>query len=119
MKMLKVPGRRSIAVTLFLGVAAVVVLYVFNPDTHGFYPRCPLFMLTKWQCAGCGTLRAAHCLLHGDISGAIAFNPILVIACPLVALFSFKPALAYKWYLVGIVLIVVIAYSIWRNLLPC
>jgi len=97
-------------------VVLLAVLYRFNPESHGFYPRCPLFMLTGLKCAGCGTLRAAHCVLHGNISQAIAFNPLLVVAVPLLAVLLFKPRWAYNRYVGWGIAILVIAYSIGRNL---
>ena len=112
----EMPKRNKIAAIALMAAVAGVVLYAFNPEAHGFYPRCPLFVLTKLQCAGCGSLRAAHCLLHGDISRAFAFNPILVLAVPLLTLLLFKPALAYKVYLGWAVFAVVVVYSVWRNL---
>ena len=113
--MREIPRRYRVAAAALVAGVAGVALYAFNPETHGFYPRCPLYVLTGLQCAGCGTLRAAHSLLHGDIAQAFAFNPILVLAVPLMALLLFKPALAYKWYLGWVVLAVVIGYSVWRN----
>ena len=114
--MRQIPRRYHIAAAALVAGVAGVVLYAFSPEAYGFYPRCPLYVLTGLQCAGCGTLRAAHSLLHGDIAQAIAFNPVLVVAAPLMALLLFKPALAYKGYVGWAALIVVIGYSVWRNL---
>ncbi len=100
---------------LVIFLAAVALLYVFDPERHGFYPRCPLYVVTEWQCAGCGTLRAAHRVLHGDIQGAMAFNPILGVAVPLVLLLALKPALAYNRFVGWGVVVVVVLYSVWRN----
>ena len=105
-----------VSISVAVSVALLVVLFCFNPEGHGFYPRCPLFLLTGWQCAGCGTLRAAHHLLHGHLSQAIALNPLLVVAVPFLAVLALKPAWAYRpvvgWGGVG----VVVAYSVLRNL---
>jgi hypothetical protein len=69
----------------FAGAGATVVLYRFAPEQHGFYPRCFFHALTGLQCPGCGTLRAAHRLLHGDVAGAFHFNPLMVTLSPLFA----------------------------------
>jgi hypothetical protein len=79
---------RSVGIAVAGGLAAVagaVTLRVFDPVLYGFYPRCPLFVLTGLFCPGCGALRAAHLLLHGDLPGALSFNPLLVISLPLLA----------------------------------
>jgi len=65
-------------------VAAALVLYFFAPDQHAFYPRCLFHAVTGLQCPGCGGLRAAHRLLHGDLAGAWRFNPLFVTAIPVV-----------------------------------
>ena len=94
----------------------VAVLYAFNPESHGLYPRCPLFMLTGLQCAGCGTLRALHCLLHGDVARAVSFNPILALGVPLLIVLALRPQWGYNRCLGWGVAVVVIAYSILRNI---
>ncbi len=73
-----------------LALAAVIafgtaVLYRWNPATAGFYPSCPFFALTGWYCPGCGSTRALHQLLHGNLGTAFDLNPLLVMALPLVA----------------------------------
>ena len=62
---------------------AALILYFFAPDQYRFYPRCAFYALTGWQCPGCGGLRAAHHLLHGDFVGAWRLNPLLVGLLPL------------------------------------
>ena len=48
-------------------------------------PRCPSKLITGYDCPGCGTQRALHALLHGDIAGAWRFNPYLFFAVPFLA----------------------------------
>ena len=112
------PTLRTVAVLILVAVfvALLLILYKFNPESYGCYPRCPLFMLTGLQCAGCGTARAAHALIHGNIPRAIAFNPILVVAVPLLLLLLLKPKWAYNRYVGWGVGVVVFGYSAWRNL---
>jgi len=98
-----------------VAVALLAVLYCWNPESHGFYPRCPLFVLTGLQCAGCGTLRALHCMLHGEFSRALAFNPLLVFAVPLLLLLSIKREWCFNRYVGWSAVVIVVAYSIWRN----
>src|SRR5262245_39527865 len=77
------------AVAIVAGAVALV-LFFFPPDRYWFYPRCVFHSLTGLDCPGCGGLRAAHRLLHGDLAGAFAFNPLLVLLSPVLG-----------WFLIG------------------
>ncbi|HYJ78947.1 MAG TPA: DUF2752 domain-containing protein [Longimicrobiaceae bacterium] len=67
------------------GAAAAAVLYRFDPLQVGWYPRCVLFVVTGIYCPGCGALRAGHSLLHGHFLDALGYNPLLVLAAPILA----------------------------------
>lgn len=76
---------RSIAIiSVLAGVlaAGVVILYRFDPATVHGYPPCVFHALTGLQCPGCGTTRALHHLLHGDIAGAFRLNAMLFVLVP-------------------------------------
>ncbi len=60
----------------------VVVLYRFEPGEGTFYPPCPFYYLTGLYCAGCGTTRCLHALLHGDLAQAFASNVFAVLGVP-------------------------------------
>jgi hypothetical protein len=66
---------------LLCGTAAL--LFFFPPERYGFYPRCPIFALTHWECPGCGATRALAALLHGRIVEALHFNALFVLLAPL------------------------------------
>ena len=68
------------------GLAAGALLYVVDPNQPGHYPTCPFLALTGLYCPGCGALRATHDLLHGDLTGALARNPLAVLAVPYLVL---------------------------------
>jgi hypothetical protein len=71
-----------------LGAAAagaLAMLYRLNPATTDIYPRCPFFVLTGWYCPGCGSLRAMHQLVHGDVAAAASYNVLLVASIPVIA----------------------------------
>lgn len=71
-----------------LAAAAVgaAVLWHFDPHQAGNpLPPCPSLWLTGLFCPGCGTTRALHALLHGDLPGALAMNPLMVVSLPPVA----------------------------------
>jgi len=62
----------------------LALLFVYNPAQNSFYPFCVFSKLTGLQCPGCGGLRAAHQLLHGNFLTAFRFNPLVVGALPIV-----------------------------------
>ncbi len=68
------------------GLAAAATLFAVDPNEPGHYPTCPFLATTGWYCPGCGALRGIHDLLHGDLAGAIARNPMTVIAVPYLVL---------------------------------
>ncbi len=69
--------------SLGLTAAGAGVLFFFDPSTSTFYPPCPFHALTGGWCPGCGTTRALHELLHGDLVAAFGLNPLMVLALPL------------------------------------
>jgi hypothetical protein len=96
---------------------AVLALFWFNPTTAGFYPRCYFHELTGWYCPVCGTTRALHQLLHGNVAGAFRLNPLAISLLPLVGYFAVrghrgtvKPI--WIWMLVG----VIIVFGVVRNI---
>ncbi len=68
-----------------VAVAALIVLYgCLDPAAHRF-PRCPFLMLTGYECPGCGSQRAIHALLHGNLATAWHYNAMMVVILPIVA----------------------------------
>ena len=94
-----------------------VVLFRYNPEEIPFFPRCPVFMLTGLKCPGCGTARAVHCILHGEVIQGMAFNPILVLAIPLLGLLLLLPGLARSAALCWSVFAVAVLYTVLRNVI--
>jgi uncharacterized protein DUF2752 len=64
---------------------AILMLDFFDPATSSLFPPCPLRYLTGWYCPGCGSLRALHQLLQGNLGAAWALNPLTVILLPFLA----------------------------------
>ena len=78
-------GRRGplrVVVVASAVAAAATTLAVMDPNEPGHYPTCPFLAVTGAYCPGCGSLRACHDLLHGDVAGALARNPLAVLALP-------------------------------------
>jgi hypothetical protein len=79
-------GRVVLGLALVLMAAAVLlVLATHDPAEHGLYPGCHFREMTGWYCAGCGGTRAAYALVHLDFGGALAMNPLFVVAFPFLA----------------------------------
>lgn len=104
-----------------------VVYFMVDPALSRFVPKCVFYELTGWQCAGCGSQRLIHALLHGHVAEAFRYNPLLFCGLPLVPFFVWlelcrtrHPRLYARVYsptfCAGAALIV-IAYTVLRNLL--
>ncbi len=86
--MLGMTGARDVvklAVIAGGGGTAGFLLFSFNPALARFYPPCPFHLLSGLYCPGCGSLRACHQLLHGNLRGAFGLNPLLVLTLPFIA----------------------------------
>ena len=79
--------RRSLVLVVVLAVLLVVgfFYYALDPSTSGAFPQCRFLSLTGYKCPGCGSQRAVHALLHGDVAGAFRYNALLLIAVPWIA----------------------------------
>ena len=76
-------GRRGVlrpAGAVVAVAAGVALVAGVDPNEAGHYPTCPFLAVTGLYCPGCGTLRAVHDLAHGDVLGALARNPLAVVA---------------------------------------
>lgn len=74
----------------FIVLLGVVVYFNFdpsNPSLSKFFPKCPFYSLTSFKCPGCGSQRAIHALLNGDLAGALSYNALLLVSIPIIALY--------------------------------
>ena len=67
-----------------MAVTLIVIYGLVNPESR-FFPKCMFLVVTGWQCPGCGSQRAIHALLNGDVGAAWGYNALLVSFIPLVA----------------------------------
>ncbi len=74
-----------LATTALVVVAGCIALFCFNPSEVGFFPPCVFHQWTGLHCPGCGITRGLHQLLHGNVLGALRYNPFMVILIPLLA----------------------------------
>jgi len=77
------PDRGIATLWLLLGISAGVILFLFDPAVNRLYPACPFRSLTGLLCPGCGSTRALHQLLHGEIIAAIRLSPMLLVVSPI------------------------------------
>jgi hypothetical protein len=109
---------------------ALFFYWKFNPQEWDFFPKCPFYHLTGYQCSGCGSQRAIHSLLHLNFPEAFRQNPLVPLALPYLALgFYFDQkkeyspkALSWRNKLFGataikLIFIVVIVFTFLRNLI--
>ncbi len=54
--------------------------------TTGAGAPCPFRTVTGWECPLCGGTRMGAALLHGDLSAAIAFNPLAFLGLGVVTI---------------------------------
>lgn len=77
--------RKSRARLLLLVVGGIALLLVYalvDPATTVWVPKCPFKLITGLDCPGCGSQRALHALLTGDLAAAWSAHPLLVVALP-------------------------------------
>lgn len=89
-----VTGDRLVFVIILAAIAlSVLFLYHIDPGQSSLLPPCLFHELTGLYCPGCGSLRALHELVHGNLAAAIKLNPLAIAALPF---------LAYSWISYGV-----------------
>ena len=80
--------RRTLVIALVVAVLLVLgfIYYALDPTASAVFPRCTFLSLTGYKCPGCGSQRAIHALLHGDVVSAFRYNALLLVAIPWIAL---------------------------------
>ncbi len=128
MKFLSHLSERQKAWGLLAGVVFFAVfIFWYNSTTMHFLPRCPFNWATGYYCPGCGTTRGLHRLLHGDITGALRANILMIVTVPYVV-YSFirylsqnilakqLPAIILKPVIVQLLAAFVIVFWVVRNI---
>lgn len=114
---------------IIIGGGLVVLYYYYNPAAPStFFPSCPTKTFLGIYCPVCGSQRATHYLLHGDIYTALKYNPLFVILLPIIMLmliqlavqkFTYQqfriPLFEKQWFILGLFFILCI-YFIIRNI---
>jgi hypothetical protein len=120
----------GMALTLVI-VAGVYLYGHYNPEEFRFYPKCPVYLLTGYQCPGCGSQRAFHHLFQGDFATAFQYNPLVMLLIPYIltgiyieyianrtkpAMVRIREVLFGKWAILSLA-IIIIMFTFFRNFL--
>ncbi len=116
--------RYKIPIAIAFLLVAIGVYFYFDPSDN-LFPRCPFLLATGYQCPGCGSQRAIHALLHGDVVSAWHYNAILIIFIPIIILLlvaEFRRTRAPRFYsmvnnryTIWLSMIALVAWGIFRN----
>ncbi len=120
--------RRTLIV--IIAIAALMVFgfiyYAVDPSSSALFPQCGFLSLTGYKCPGCGSQRAIHALLNGDVVTAFRYNAMLFIAVPWILLCLFaetqrvrNPRLYARLHpsvLIWLFLVIVLAWWLLRNI---
>ena len=116
----------QIAMMAFLA-GFLAFYFIFDPMESSWMPQCVFHKVTGWQCMGCGSQRAVHALLHGDVAGAWKANALMISALPFLiflVLLEFgrkKFPVLYKKihapWLMPVVASILVSWMILRNVL--
>ncbi len=115
-----------------VGVAiAMVMVYIYRTYDPASgesvipFPKCPFKVLTGLDCPGCGSQRAIHSLLHGEIVGAWRQNAFMIVSIPYILLLLISKMTAKRSpkmynmlrnkHLINTYLVFTIAWWIGRN----
>ena len=111
-------------------VLFVAVYLLFDPSGNALFPKCPFKLATGWDCPGCGSQRAIHHLLNGEVTHAWHMNPLFLIAIPYVILGIYVEIFGNKYAWAGtlrsklygstaawIALAIIVTYTVLRNII--
>ena len=121
--------RKILIFTLIAVVAVIVttVYFLYDPSADGWFPKCPIYSFTGYKCPGCGTQRAIHALLGGDLAQAWHYNAGLLVALPVMALYvlveiapkrlmCIDKVINSQWFIL-VVLACAVAWTVLRNVM--
>lgn len=111
----------------FIAAGIILLLYFFYDPrpSKSLFPKCIFHSLTGYHCPGCGTQRAFHAIIHGNIVSALSYNLLFVLLLPVIIYFLLyfiinnkrsKAPFIYKKYFAYFILSIVLAFWVLRNL---
>lgn len=78
--------KRQAILLISLVAILLLVLLLGNPYSTSWLLKCPLYLLTGWQCPICGMQRQLHSLLVCDFAEAWRLNAVLLLCYPYLAI---------------------------------
>jgi hypothetical protein len=121
-------GRIKAAGVLIAALCGAAFIFAVDPHHAWFMPPCLFHAVTGLNCPGCGSFRALHALLHGDILVAFDYNiAVMTVAVPLGAYFFLDqlfaavlgrglPSLRIRPAVVWAVAAAILVFTILRNI---
>lgn len=126
------PGAKHLVAVTAAAAAALITVaglawyYYTHDPSEGAGAKCTFKLLSGYDCPGCGSQRALHAMLHGEIAQAWHFNPMVFFAVPLAAYYFIVEAGRRRWprlhaasvkpVIIIAIFIAIVAYWIGRNL---
>ena len=112
------PGARrlSLAIWGILTAAVCVLLLLFPPQEHSFWPGCPLYRFTGLYCPFCGGTRALHALFCGEFAASLAWNMMLVPELLMLTSLFILPDGKFSRRMLAIFMVVFVVFGVIRNL---
>ncbi len=124
----RVAVRGTLLVFAAVGVAVALYLIAVTPPTRdSLYPKCLMYQTTGLHCPGCGTGRALHFALNGELLRAAQFNLLAAFVLPLLLFLSLPrllrwavgkpqlPARLHSWW-IWLLFAVIMLFGICRNI---
>lgn len=68
--------RIAIIFLALLVAAGSAIVYSVEPTEASWLPKCPFHAITGLECPSCGSTRALHYILHGELYRGLSFNPM-------------------------------------------
>ncbi len=116
---------RNIIIAIII-VVFIAIYFTYDPSKSGFFPKCFSLQLTGYRCPGCGSQRAIHSLLHGNVAAAWRYNAMLVVAIPVMIIYGVGDMMRARWrrfhywltrpWLVWSIFALILAWWLFRNI---
>ncbi len=74
----------------------VYLYWKVSPSETELFPKCPTLMYLGFECPGCGSQRAIHHLLNGEMLEAMRMNFLLVLSIPYILVWGYFKVYFYR-----------------------
>jgi len=120
--------KQSIIIAGVLAFFGMLALYTFwNPVELAVFPKCPFYAATGIYCPGCGSQRAVHQMLNGNIVEGIRYNYLIALLAVVLLYEAFMyimnvflrkdfPNLLHKSKVTHGILVIVLLFWLLRNI---